>query len=732
MKIPRLIFLVFVISLLAACSSGGGGGSTPSQKAPIADTSGTWTITEDGASNCTGETTYHDEYTITIIQSGNNLTVTTPAGTFYGTIDGDHVGWTGSYPEDGGTTTITAMQLTVSADGSSLSGTATWTWSDGVFSCSGTTQAINGTRVPGTGPLPAAPSDLNADAQSQSSIALTWTDNADNETGFKLERSLTQFSGFSQTALLPANQVNYTDSGLDASTTYYYRIRAYNTNGDSGYGTTAAATTYAVTAGPTAPSNLNASANSASAITLTWSDNADDESGFKLERSTAEFTGFIQISLLSANQTSYMDTDLSASTTYYYRIRAYNNDGDSAYSNTPNATTQAALNTPLPPTNLVAAPLSASQISLSWTDNSDNAMGFKIERSNIQDGGFTQIGTATSTEFVNSGLTAATTYYYRVRAYNAAGDSAYSNTASATTSASPVPVSPNNISVSNIAESSARINWNDRSDNETGFEVGRCLGLVASTGDGLIRCVSNFDPIAQLPANTITYLWTGLSASTQYSIFVRAYNNAGPSDNTGISFTTASGSQTVTLRPQYDNLVMTNSLNSATANTVYANAGLSVGCNWIYSAITGLQDFLCAQSLVRFDLSSLSGATIESATLRLTVDYAGVGYYPRAWYIRALASPWSTQTVTWNIVGSTQYYLNSNINQAAPTYAGQVFDINVTALVSNWVNGSWLNNGFLFGLDDDTFPYATSYDAFQFYSNEDPGGDWPKLIITYN
>jgi hypothetical protein len=78
--------------------------------------------------------------------------------------------------------------------------------------------------------------------------------------------------------------------------------------------------------------------------------------------------------------------------------------------------------------------VSSSQINLSWTDNSNNETGFKVERST--DGTtFTQIATvgANVTMYVNTGLSPLTRYYYRVRAYNTGGNSAYSNIASAKT-----------------------------------------------------------------------------------------------------------------------------------------------------------------------------------------------------------------------------------------------------------------------------------------------------------
>ena len=147
----RLISLV-VASIclgLSACqkSSGGGGGSPPPAAAPTVDAQGTWSIDElvtAASTDCAGEIGTLDTYGITVTQSGANLTVVTPAGTFSGTVSGDTIRWTGSFPEDGGTTTITQMTLTVQGD--SLSGTSDWTWSDGVFFCTGSTQ-IGGTRT---------------------------------------------------------------------------------------------------------------------------------------------------------------------------------------------------------------------------------------------------------------------------------------------------------------------------------------------------------------------------------------------------------------------------------------------------------------------------------------------------------------------------------------------------------------------------------------------------------
>lgn len=91
---------------------------------------------------------------------------------------------------------------------------------------------------------------------------------------------------------------------------------------------------------PQAPSLLTAAAISASQIDLVWADNSGNETGFKIERKTGAGGTYSEIAATGPDVTAYADTGLSASTTYYYRVRAYNAAGDSTYSNEANATTE--------------------------------------------------------------------------------------------------------------------------------------------------------------------------------------------------------------------------------------------------------------------------------------------------------------------------------------------------------------------------------------------------------
>jgi carboxypeptidase T len=283
---------------------------------------------------------------------------------------------------------------------------------------------------------PSAPANLAAAAVSSSQINLTWGD-SDTEAGYKIERCTgAGCSDFMQVAAVGANVTSYANSGLTASTSYSYRVRATNAVGDSAYSNEVSAATLAAPTVPAAPTGLTATAVSASQISLTWAD-SDTETGFKIERCTGvNCTDFAQIATVGANVASYANSGLSASTSYSYRVRAYNTAGDSGYSNEASAVTQAAPAIPAAPSSLTAAAASKSQINLAWTDNASNEAGFRIYRcKGATCTNFALIATlgANVTSYANTKLTANATYRYRVLAYNASGNSAYSNIAAATT-----------------------------------------------------------------------------------------------------------------------------------------------------------------------------------------------------------------------------------------------------------------------------------------------------------
>jgi chitodextrinase len=289
---------------------------------------------------------------------------------------------------------------------------------------------------------PTAPTNLTATAAGQSQINLTWSASTDNVgvTGYLIERCQgVSCTTFAQTGT--SATTSYSNTGLTVNTSYSYRVRATDAAGNlSGYSNTASATTQADTQPPTAPTTLTATAISTTQISLGWTASTDNigVTNYLIERCQGTAcTTFTQIG--TSATTSYSDTGLTVNTSYSYRVRATDAAGNlSGYSNTASATTQADTQPPTAPTTLTATVVSTTQISLGWTASTDNigVTNYLIERcQGASCTTFTQIGTSATTSYSDTGLTVNTSYSYRVRATDAAGNlSNYSNTASATTS----------------------------------------------------------------------------------------------------------------------------------------------------------------------------------------------------------------------------------------------------------------------------------------------------------
>ena len=175
---------------------------------------------------------------------------------------------------------------------------------------------------------------------------------------------------------------------------------------------------------PVAPTNLNATASNFSSANLTWRDNANNELGYRIESKIGATGTYGLVTTEGPNTTAATINNLIEGTQYYYRLQAVNAGGRSAYSNETSAVTVLTS-----PDSLTPQALSSSQVRLTWTDRCATETGFRIERSPLTDTNFAEIATvgANTTSFTDTGLNRATTYYYRVRAYNAYTTSAYSS-----------------------------------------------------------------------------------------------------------------------------------------------------------------------------------------------------------------------------------------------------------------------------------------------------------------
>jgi chitodextrinase len=282
------------------------------------------------------------------------------------------------------------------------------------------------------------------------------------------------------------------------------------------------------TTAPSAPGTLTATASGSTQINLAWGAATDNVgvTGYRVERCAgAGCSTFVQIATPTA--TSFSDTGLTAGTSYSYQVRATDAAGNlGGYSNVASAATPSPVGDTTPPSvpaGLAAVATSQTQISVSWTAATDNVgvIGYQLERcSGSGCSTFAQIAAPTGTSFNDSGLTASTSYSYRARAVDAAGNlGAYSSVASATTLAPDVtkPTTPTGLTATAVSASQVNLSWTASTDDVgvTGYILERCLGAGCTAWVQIAT-----------PTGT-TYSDTGLSATTTYRYWVRATDAAG-------------------------------------------------------------------------------------------------------------------------------------------------------------------------------------------------------------
>jgi hypothetical protein len=363
-----------------------------------------------------------------------------------------------------------------------------------------------------------------AAAASSTQLTLSWAETNPQPAAVRVERAPIG-GGFLEIGEAPAGATTFADAGRSPDTAYQYRLRATNASGFSDYTTVALGTT--LPAPPSTPTGLSAARSGPGALTLTWTDASNNESGFKIERSL-DGANYGQIAMVGAGITTYPDSGLLTNTSYTYRVRAFNAGGHSSYSASATAVTAPIL--PSAPTALAVTTVSGSELKLTWNDNSSNESGFKIERSsNGTDFSVISTTAANATEFSNTGLTRGATFHYRVRATNGGGDSDFSGPVSGTTLPN-APAAPTNLTAAAQSATAVRLDWIDASNNETGFIVER------RTGSG-----GEFTERFRTSTNSTQYAEDVLAGNTAYTYRVRAFNGGGVSAAVEASVSTLTG-----------------------------------------------------------------------------------------------------------------------------------------------------------------------------------------------
>ncbi|MEW6556281.1 MAG: carboxypeptidase regulatory-like domain-containing protein [Elusimicrobiota bacterium] len=423
------------------------------------------------------------------------------------------------------------------------------------------------------------PSGSGIVSVSSVSVSISWSANSNpNYTRWGILRSADNFASSTTLKSFSDNytSTSYTDSaGLNPATTYWYKVNAFNEDGiASVYDLAMTTITLFV---PVAPSGMNGTALSPTSIEWSWVDNASNEDVYRVKSDTNGV-----MASLSANTNSWPETNLSVNTLYNRYVEAFNTIGASS------STTVGKYTLANSPVTLIFKSVGTSSVELQW-DVNDNPIWtrFGIAQSTTSD--FTGPTVSTPVVFANnltsnvktvSDLEAATTYYFRVWAYN--GDQIESAPIqSSTRTVVPPLVRPSNLYPTLVGSTSIQWQFTDNADNET--------GLYISTGTyTTMRISENLGPLTAT-GGTTKWWEQGLSINTAYTRYAEAYNADGSIWSVSISSYTAAmpPSLTAVLNVSQNSITLNWSNNSNPTGTEYqasrstaSNFGNEVFSNW--------------------------------------------------------------------------------------------------------------------------------------------------------
>lgn len=286
------------------------------------------------------------------------------------------------------------------------------------FGCN-TAESAPFTVINANGPnKPDAPSNLIANALSLTQIKLDWSDNpspANNETNFEVYRATQAGGPYTLIGITGQDVTTFTASGLTQGTRYYFMVRSHNATAASANSAEVSAVATPDSQAPTAPGNLHITSSTTNYVGLAWNASTDNVGIFKYDIYVNGVLSFVTSNtFFNVNNLNNIDGG------YMFVVKARDAAGNvSGASNQifgiPPAGSPAA---PESPTGITATAVSYKQINISWTDASTTETGFEILRSTNPIGKYSIVGTvgANVTSFADSiGLSASTTYYYRVR-----------------------------------------------------------------------------------------------------------------------------------------------------------------------------------------------------------------------------------------------------------------------------------------------------------------------------
>jgi phosphodiesterase/alkaline phosphatase D-like protein len=456
------------------------------------------------------------------------------------------------------------------------------------------------------GTPPAVPTSKPATQVTSAGFTANWG-SASTATGYYLDVSTSSaFNTFVYQNRDVGNTLLATVAGLSAATPYFYRVRAYNAAGVSGYSSTIAVTT--TVNAPAAPIANSATSVTTNSFTAWWGA-ASGATGYRLDVSaSSSFSSFLSgyHNLDVGNVLTRSVSGLSAGTPYYYRVCAYNAGGTSAYSGVISVVTL--VNPPSSPTVSPASSITSSGFTANWGAVA-TANGYRIDVSRSSTfssflPGYQDLDVGNALSVAVTGLTASTAHYYRVRAYNAGGTSPNSARITATTLVNP-PAAPVAKAASSITATRFTAGWNSATG-ATGYRLDVSSNSAFST---FLNGYQNLDL-----GNVLSRSVAGLSAGTSYYYRVRAYNAGGTSSSSAtITATTA----VTTPPPPTASPPSSITVNTFTAN--WAGASMAAGYRLDVSSSSTFSSYLTGYQ--NLDVGNVLSRTVTGLNPGATYYY---------------------------------------------------------------------------------------------------------------
>ena len=356
---------------------------------------------------------------------------------------------------------------------------------------------------------PAAPVVTAGNSATSGKPMLTW-DAVDGATSYRVYRATSQ-NGPCR-LLGSVTTTTYVNTGAKDGVTYYYMVTAVNDSGESAFSNTVSGQNKAVTSKPAAPVvKIGNSATSGKPM-LTWNA-VSGATSYKVYRATSQNGTYSLLGTVTT--TSYTNTGAKDGVTYYYKVTAVNDSGESAYSNIVSGQNKAVTPKPSAPVVKIGHSSTSGKPMLTWNAVS-GATSYKVYRATSQNGTYSLLGTVTATSYINTGAKDGVTYYYKVTAVNDSGESAYSNIVSGQSkSVTPKPSAPV-VKIGHSATSGKpMLTWN-AVDGAASYKVYR-----ATAKNGAYSVINT--------TNALTYTNTGAALGTTYYYKVEALNASGKS-----------------------------------------------------------------------------------------------------------------------------------------------------------------------------------------------------------